>query len=401
MKNSQLKKIKEASINLSQKSEKEKNRFLECLSRVILERKDEILLANKRDVCLAKDPSAGSGQASSEEAFVQRLVLDEKGIEAMIDRIQNLIKLRGPVGITLEEKVLNNGIILKKVSVALGVILVIYESRPEVTVDIAALCIKSGNGVILKGGSEAENTNNALFACIRDALLKSCFSSEMVSHVTNKKETLHLLQQNKFIDLVIARGGYEMVKDVQSKSKIPVLAHSVGGARIYVDDSADLKKATKILLNAKTSKPSACNSLDTVLIHKNISKEFTKKLVKQFQSVGVRIVNNWRKEFLGLTVGIKIVEDVDDAVLFVQKYSKKHSEGIIAENKKAIEKFVSSIDSAAVFVNCSTRFHDGFEFGMGTEMGIATGKLHARGPVGLRELTTYKWVAGGKGQIRI
>lgn len=400
-------KINEASRQLSQKTEKEKNLFLQNLSDILKKNETVILEANERDILNAKKDKLSA-------AFIQRLTLDQKGIEVLQTKLSNLQKLKSGIGTVLEKKLLENGINLKKVSVPLGVISIIYESRPEVTIDVAALCVKSGNAAILKGGSEAIHTNEALYTCILKALNKSQIAKETISLVHDKHSVEKLLKQNQDIDLVIARGGYEMVKNVMNQSKIPVLAHSAGGARIYVDKSADLSHAIDILINAKISKPAACNSLDTILIHKDIANSFIAKLLKRLNESGITVMGDnyisrlanvkrttdWDTEFLDLTVSVKMVDNADEAIRFTNKHTKRHTEGIIAEDRDTINKFTKNIDAAAIFVNCSTRFHDGYEFGLGSEIGIATGKLHARGPVGLKELTTYKWEVYGRGQIR-
>ncbi|MEK7140942.1 MAG: glutamate-5-semialdehyde dehydrogenase, partial [Patescibacteria group bacterium] len=313
------------------------------------------------------------------------------------------------IGEIIEERTDKNKLFLKKVRTPLGVIAVIYEARPEVTIDVAALCIKSGNAVILKGGSQALETNKTLYACILAALEKTGIDKETVSFISsNSRRTINwLLKKNEYVDLVIARGGYGLVKAVLNQSTIPVLAHAAGGARIYIDASADLSMAEEIILNAKTSKPATCNSLDTIVVHRNIVNKFIDRITNVLEMQHVKVINDqkatekvWNTEFLGLTVAIKVVKDVKEAVNFINRHSKRHSEGVVAEDKKVIDYFVDSIDAAALFVNCSTRLHDGYVFGLGSEMGISTGKLHARGPVGLKELTTYKWEMYGNGQIR-
>ena len=294
------------------------------------------------------------------------------------------------------------GIRLKKVRVPLGVVGIIYESRPNVTLEAAALALKSGNAVILKGGKEAINTNREIVSCIHKAFKKQHLPKEIVLFLdtADRRVVDALIKADKYIDILIPRGGYELVKKVQVNSTIPVLAHSAGGARIYIDKSADINKALRICLNAKINRPATCNSLDTVVVHKGIAGIFLPKFYKLMSQNGVEIRNNYETEFLDKIVAIKVVKDVNGAIRFIKKYSKGHSEGIIAVDKRAIEKFVQEIDAAGLFVNCSTRLHDGFIFGLGAEIGIATAKLHARGPVGLKELTTYKWIAYGKGQIR-
>lgn len=404
-----LKQVKKAGIQLSQLTEEKRNMFLEYLIDALLYNKNDIVKANKLDIKNARNNNMS-------EAFIQRLILDKKGIEKLIEKLNSLKDLTSTIGSTLSSKKLKNGIVLRKIVVPLGVILIMYESRPEVTIEAAALCIKSGNAVLLKGGSEAFCTNRILYTCIQKALKNADLAKETIQLLENRKEISKLLKQNKYIDVVIARGGYDMVKNVMNQTNIAVLAHACGGARIYIDKSADLKIVNNIIINAKTGKSSACNSLDTVLIHKDIAFTLIPSLIKKLQAVGVKVLgdtivskltnarkasqSDWQTEFLGLTVGIKVVKNLEEAIDFINTYTKRHSEGIIAEDNTVISAFVSSIDAAGIFINCSTRFHDGYEFGMGSEMGIATGKLHARGPVGLKELTTYKWEVYGNGHIR-
>ena len=392
--------IHKAASQLRRLSEKQKNQFLKHLAEEISSKKNEILSANEKDVSEAE-------KKGWDKAFLHRLTLDEKGVDAIVKRLSAMETLTSDLGKAIEERKLPNGVILKKIRVPLGTILIIYEARPEVTIDVASLCIKSGNCVVLKGGSEALRTNSALYNCIVSALKKSGIEKGAVTFIesTERKELYSLLKRSDVIDLVIARGGYKMVADVMNRSNIPVLAHAAGGARIYVDKSADLEKAINIVVNAKITKPAACNSVDTVVIHKDIASTFVPKLTAKLKEKGVTIIEkpkekDFEKEFLDLVICFKIVADVDEALAFIQKYSKKHSEGIVAEDKNVIDTYTKTIDAAALFINCSPRLHDGFEFGLGAEMGIATGKLHARGPVGLIELTTYKWEAYGDGQVR-
>lgn len=391
-----LKTIKDSFIKLSNKSEKERNIFLTNLADELLENKDRILSANKKDLQKAK-----KGKLS--EAFIQRLKLEEVDLKKIIERVRQVRTLDSRIGEIIEKKINDTGLEIHKVRVSIGTILIIYESRPEVTIDVTCLCIKSGNVAILKGGSEALETNLVLYECIKKSLIRSNFPKEAVYFIKsrNKNTVKKLLKRNDMIDLIIARGGYAMVKDIQNNSSIPVLAHSSGGARIYIDKSADLSIVEKILINAKITKPSACNSLDTVLIHKDLKDKLLLKIIKSFRKNKVEIITGkWNQEFLGMKVSIKIVDSLAGAIDFINTYSKKHSEGIIAQDKNVINKFCQSIDSATVFVNSSTRLHDGYVFGLGAEMGIATGKFHARGPVGLKELSIYKWIVYGKGHIR-
>lgn len=391
-----LEKIKQSTNKLSAASEGQRNAFLRHLSEVLLKRQPEIIEANKEDLAKAKTQGLSP-------AFIERLGLDEAGVKKLTLKLKSIEKLYAGIGEIIEERDDEKKLVFKKVRVPLGVIAIIYEARPEVTIDVAALCIKSGNAVILKGGSEAVGTNKILYACILTALKKTKLDKEIVSFISskNREKMTWLLKKHEYIDLVIARGGYGLVKAVLNKSTIPVLAHTAGGARIYVDKTADLSVAEKVIINAKTSKPAACNALDTIVIHQNIASVFLAKITSRLKDNGVKIVNDdWDTEFLELSVSIKIVKDVKEAVDFINQHSKRHSEGLIASDKRVIDYFTKSVDAAALFVNCSTRLHDGYVFGLGSEMGISTGKLHARGPVGLKELTTYKWEVYGNGQIR-
>lgn len=392
-----LKNIQLAATQLSNATEEHRDLFLKYLSEAILEHKYEIVQANKKDI----DDSKRKGQPSS---FLERLILDEKEIKQLDLKLESIAKLQSHLGEVIEEISDEQGLTIKKIRVPLGVIAIIYEARPEVTIEVAALCVKSGNAVILKGGSEAVQTNQILYNCILTVLERAGFAKETVSFISSsdRKITDDLLKQDKYIDLIIARGGYELVRSVLDKSSIPVLAHAAGGARIYIDKSADLSIAENLIINAKTSKPAACNSIDTIVLHQDIAAAFIPTITNSLSKVNVKIATNedWDKEFLGLALNIKIVQNVDEAISFINKHSKKHSEGIVASDTEAIEQFTNSVDAAALFINCSTRLHDGYVFGLGSEMGISTGKLHARGPVGLIELTTYKWEVYGNGQIR-
>jgi glutamate-5-semialdehyde dehydrogenase len=391
--------IKQSFIKLNRKSEKERNLFLLNLIKSLKKNKEKIIRANNKDLDIASKNGLSS-------AFLDRLKFQESEFLNTISQVKATIHLKSGIGEILEKRNLLNGTVLKKVSVPIGIILVIFESRPEVVIDVISLCIKSGNAIILKGGSEALNTIKVFYECVKCSLAKTHFPELSVELIENKKQIYNLIGQKDIIDLVIARGGYQMVEDIVNKSKVPVLAHSAGGARIYVDASANLEKALKIIVNAKVSKPSACNSLDTVLISEKIAPIFLPELIARLKSYHVEIFTDkksddfWDEEFLSLKIGIKIVKGIEEAVDFICRFGKLHSEGIIAKDKKVISLFTKAVDAAGIFVNCSTRLHDGGVFGMGTEMGISTGKLHARGPVGLRELTTYKYIIEGKGQIR-
>ncbi len=404
-----LEKLRTASMALALSTERERNLFLKNFAEILKKRKHMIIRANVKDVEKAR-------KNKLPVAFIQRLILDAGGIETMYDKLKSVINLSSGVGEVIGPTVRRRGLLVQKRRVPLGVLLVIYESRPEVTVDVAALCIKSGNVAILKGGSEAKFTNQVLHRCITDSLFRTALSRDSVTFIAGRKEVKQLLRRNDRIDLVIARGGYKMVKSIMNESTIAVLAHAAGGARIYVDKSADQSIAARVIVNSKTDKAAACNSLDTILVHRSIAHTFLPKIAQLLNSHGVSLLGGrdaariikvkhitekeWHKEFLGLQVGVKIVKDVTDATAFMNKYGKRHSEGIVARDVQKIRQFTRSVDAAGLFVNCSTRLHDGYVFGLGSEMGISTGKLHARGPVGLKELTTYTWEVYGKGNIR-
>lgn len=388
--------MKKAALELAQKTETEKNAFLKQLATELKKYKTAIIDANHLDIKNARKNNLST-------AFLQRLTLDEKGINDLTNKVLEMQKISAGIGEIIEKKVVEDDLLLQKTRVPIGVITIIYEARPEVTIDVAALCIKSGNVAILKGGSEAMQTNKILYKCIAEVLKKTGFRKETINFITStkRKDVIELLKRNDLIDLVIARGSYAMVRAVQQHSSIPVLAHSVGGARIYIDKSADLSIVEKIIINAKVTKPSACNSLNTIIIHKKLEGTLLNPLSERLKQEGVTIVkDDWTTEFLDMKVSIKIVDNVEVAIKFINKYGNGHSEGIIATDPAVIALATSQVDTAALFVNCSPRLHDGYVFGLGSEMGIATGKLHARGPVGLMELTIYKWIAYGKGHIR-
>ena len=388
--------MKKAARELSQKTERQKNAFLGELAAILKNYKKRILEENTRDLKAAKKQNLPS-------AFLERLTLDEKGFDGLVRKVLKMQRLDAGIGKIIEEKTVEGDLLLHKVRVPIGIIAIVYEARPEVTIDIAALCIKSGNVAILKGGSEAIQTNIILYKCVIEALNKTDFRKESINFIssTKRNDILDLLKRNDLINLIIARGSYAMVRYIQQHSSIPVLAHSSGGARFYIDKSADVSLVKRILINAKITKPSACNSLDTIVIHKALVERLLPDIQRWMSNEGVEIVeNDWMTEFLDLRVSIKIVDNIDEAIRFVNTYSKRHSEGIIATDTHAIQQYTAQVDAAALFVNCSSRLHDGYVFGLGSEMGIATGKLHARGPVGLKELTIYKWIVYGKGHIR-
>lgn len=421
-----LSKTKEATRDLALISKEKKKSVLLSLKKILEERKNEVFEENVKDIEAAK-------KIGRNAAFIDRLSFTDKNFVGMVDSLGDIAKLSSGLGEVIEEREIENGVRLEKIRVPLGVIGIIYESRPNITVEVFALCLMSGNGCVLKGGTDAIRSNRILYKYVQEALEKNGVSKDVVCFLdtTDRAVVTELLKQREFIDVIIPRGGYELVKKVVEESAIPVLYHAEGGARIYVDASADLDMALNICVNAKTNRPATCNSLDTVVVNEKIAERFIPVLVDALdefnvvikgdkqtididqrskikdqnhsskpKNINIATDEDFKTEFLDYVVAIKVVRDVDEAIEFIQEYSKKHSEGIVAKDKDVIDKFVKEIDAAALFVNCSTRLHDGGVMGFGAEMGIATGKLHARGPVALKELTTYKWIAWGEGQIK-
>jgi glutamate-5-semialdehyde dehydrogenase len=342
----------------------------------------------------------------------------------MAQDVRSIAGLVDPVGETIESKTLDNGLSLEKRRVPLGVIASIYESRPNVTVDITALCLKSGNACILRGGKESINSNTALASLIHRAIVPAGIAQETVQYIDNPDRTLvnTLLQMKEYVSLLIPRGGSGLIKFVTEHATMPVVTGGIGVCHTYIDQTADLKMAADIVFNAKVQRPTVCNALDTVLIHAGIALSCLPLIVKRLREAevelhcdqralsilgpepGVNILpaleEDWGKEFLSLTAAIKLVDSLDDALAHIETYGSGHSDAIITEDQSAANRFLDEVDSCAVYVNASTRFTDGAQFGFGAEVGISTQKFHARGPMGLRELTSYKWLVRGTGQIR-
>lgn len=408
----QLKLAKEASKKLSSASESERNKALELISEELLRSEDFIILENKKDIEEGKKNNLS-------EALLDRLLLNEKRLSGMVSGIKKVIAQSDPVGKVLDTKKHFNGMTIEKISVPLGVICVIYEARPNVTTDAVALALKSGNAIILRGSQHAAYSNQAIVNVVNKALSKSSLSSNLVQFISSKdrEETIKILQEDKLIDLVIPRGGEDLKNFVQKHSKIPVIGAGGGTCHLFIDESADQESAIKIAINAKTQRPGVCNAVETVLVHKNISKEFLPKLEKSFKEKNVEIFacdrtksiindvkdvgdDDWYKEYLDLKISIKTVESIDEAINHINKYGTKHSESIVTKDKANAKQFQNEVDAACVYVNASTRFTDGEEFGFGAEVGISTQKLHARGPIGLEQLTTYKYLINGNGNVR-
>ena len=365
-----------------------------------------------------KDLEAGRMKGLS-AAMLDRLELSDKVVDSMITGLQEVCGLADPVGSVDNLALRPNGLQVGRMRVPLGVIAMIYESRPNVTIDAAALCLKTGNAVILRGGSEAIHSNIALARLLQDALSDVGINKKAVQvvPVTDRKAVHVLLQQDEYVDLVIPRGGESLIRSVSESSRIPVLKHYKGVCHIYVDDEADLAKATPIVLNAKTQRPGVCNALEGLLVHKAVAKRYLPEVVKALTEAGVevrgceksvaispliRLAGNddWGREFLSLVMVLKVVDDMAEAMDYIRQHGSQHTEVILTENYTKARKFIAQVDASAVMVNASTRFNDGGQLGLGTEIGISTTKLHAYGPMGLEELTTRKFVVFGEGQVR-
>ena len=387
------KKAKDASKKLATISSEIKNKALLAIAESLDSSQELIFEANKKDLELA------NGEISS--ALYNRLKLDENKMRDMIQGIIDIYELNDPIGKVLMQRSLDTGLVLSKISCPIGVLGIIFEARPDVISQISALAIKSSNAVILKGGKESINTNKAIMNAIQSALSQiEEFPQNVLTQVFTRDDVKLMLEQDKYIDLIIPRGGNSLVQFVKSNTKIPVLGHADGICHIYIDEFADLEKAKRIVIDAKTQYPSACNSVETLLIHKNFSAK--DDLLNAIKKAGVELVftpDSWHKEYSDTILAVKEVSSIEEAIDHINEYSSGHTESIITENRENAQLFLSAIDSAGVYHNVSTRFADGFRYGFGAEVGISTNKTHARGPVGLDGLTIYKYTIQGNGDI--
>lgn len=406
-----------ASRELSKLSSEVKAKALVNLAECLRDRQSEVIDANRYDFQRANENKMSN-------ALTDRLILESNTLENMAQDVLRIASLSDPIGRELDMKTLPNGLRVGKVSVPIGVIGAIYESRPNVTVDIASLCFKSGNAVILRGGSEAASSNRVLASIIRDGFAVSDIPDDAVQLInsSDRKLVKEMLLMDTYIDLIVPRGGAELVRLVAQEARMPAITGGIGVCHTYVDENADLDMAKEIVNNAKVQRPYVCNALDTVIIHSSVASDFLDKIMSQWaiEEVEVRAdlrtrsilgerddltiktatEDDWGQEFLSLTAAIKIVDNIDEAIAHIQEYTSGHTEAIITDDNSAAMRFLDEVDAGVVMVNASTRFNDGSQFGLGAELGISTGKLHARGPIGLNELTTYKWVVYGSGQIR-
>ena len=400
---------KEASYQLQNVSSETKNKALAAIAKELVRRKQEIFAANKADVENAKKTGLSA-------VLVKRLRFDQQKLDEALRSIESLISIEDLVGRLIEKTELDDGLILEKVTTSIGVIAVVFESRPDALVQISTLCIKSSNAVILKGGSEAENTNKVLASAINDAIIGVDKRFEnAVQMVSTREEIKDLLKLDGLIDLVIPRGSNELVRSIQESTRIPVLGHAEGICHTYVDKDADVDMAVSISYDAKCQYPAVCNAMETLLVHKDAASKFLPKMAEKFRSAGVELrgdektrkmipakpatEEDWRTEYNDLVLSIKTVESIDEAVDHINRYGSHHTDAIVTENEATAKKFLSSVDSSSVLWNCSTRFADGFRYGLGAEVGISTNKTHARGPVGLEGLTIYKFRLMGKGHV--
>ena len=390
-----------------------KNAALAEISRALIENSDKIIEANQKDLAAARE----NGMSVSMQ---DRLMLNEDRIKGIASAVDELIKLEDPIGKVDNGSVRPNGMRITKIRVPMGVIGMIYESRPNVTADAATLCLKTGNAVILRGGKEAYNSNKCICEIMRDAVEKAGFPKDIIQFVddTTREVTTELMRCDKYLDLLIPRGGAGLIKAVTKNATVPVIETGTGNCHLYVDDSADIEMAVNITDNAKTQRPSVCNAIETLLVHKNIAEKFLPAVKKKLDEHNVEIrgcaetkrilgdcvvpatEEDYATEFGDYIIAVRVVDDISQAIEHIAEYSTGHSECIVTNDLSNANKFKSEVDSACVYVNASTRFTDGGMFGFGAEIGISTQKLHARGPMGLYEITTNKYLIDGNGQVR-
>ncbi len=400
--------MKSASPKMAATSGDDRNRALKAVKDALIKNKDEIFKANAADLENAKE-------AGTSKAVVKRLKFDEGKLQSVTEGIDNLINLPDPVGRIMMARELDEGLVLKRVSCPIGVIGVIFEARPDALVQISSLCIKSGNCAILKGGKETVNTNNTLFEIIKSSVIEAGLPSDCLFKAEQHNEIDELLKCDRDVDLLIPRGSNAFVQYIMNNTRIPVMGHADGVCHVYVDKAADYDKAVKIIIDAKTQYTAACNAAETLLIDKAIAADFLPEAAAALKAHGVGLRGNeevselievekmsddeYNREYLDLIMSVKIVDGVGEAIEHINRFGSHHTDAIITEDSEAAEYFMNMVDSAGVYQNASTRFADGFRYGFGAEVGISTSKLHARGPVGLEGLMTYKYKLYGSGQI--
>lgn len=405
-------KCKQAATQVAELSENDKNALLESMAAELEAQADSVLAANAEDMKAAREKGIG-------EAMLDRLALDEERLAGIADALRFVASLPDPVGQVTRSEKSDKGFTIEHVRVPLGVIAMIYEARPNVTADAAALCLKAGNGVILRGGSEAIRSNQAIAACLRTALTKAGVSEYAVVLLDDlsREAMLELMQLSDIVDLIIPRGGEGLIRFVTENARVPVIKHYKGVCHLYVDGSADLDKALDILVDGKTTRPAACNSLETLLVSKSVAGDFLPRASKALRECGVELLGDaasreiapdmgpaddeaYATEFLALKLSIRVVDDVDAAIAHIRRFGSDHTEVIVAEDRAVAERFVHALRSAVVMINTSSRFSDGGELGLGAEIGISTTRLHAYGPMGAEALTIERFVLRGDGQVR-
>ena len=401
---------KQASVSLALFGQTAKNQALLTIADSLESRAAEILQANKKDIEFAKSQGISA-------AIIDRLLLSESRLKAIADDVRNVASLPDPVGQVIDGGVLASGLKIERQRVPLGVILTIYEARPNVTIDVASLCLKTGNAVILRGGKETKFTNAVLIEVVQNALEKAGLPKLAVQAITDPDRVLllELLKLDRYIDMVIPRGGAGLHQFCKENSTIPVIVGGIGVCHLFVEKTADQEKALDVIVNAKTQRPSTCNTLETLLVDRAIVAEFLPKLVAKMKEVGVTLHSDdlqnadgiepldqdkLRQEWLSLDLSVVVVDGLDAAIAHIREYGSQHSESILTSDYKLARQFVAQVDAAAVYINASTRFTDGAQFGLGAEVAVSTQKLHARGPMGLEALTTYKWVCEGDYLVR-
>lgn len=407
---------KKAAFELQKLSSEKKNEALDKVAEALIADSASILQANAIDVEKARE-------RGTSEAMIDRLCLTDARIQSMAEGLKQITELDDPIGEVLSETTRPNGLRLQKIRVPMGVIGIIYESRPNVTADAFGLCFKAGSAVILRGGSDAIESNKAIVKTISDALIQCGVKNDAVQLVTDtSRETAkEMMQMNKYIDLLIPRGGAGLIRTVVEQATIPVIETGTGNCHVFVDETADLNMAVSIIENAKTQRMGVCNACESLVVHEKIASEYLPDICKMLNKKGIEIraaqkafdlcpnlgeimknatEEDYGTEYLGPIISIQVVKNVDEAIEHINRFTTHHSEAIVTGNMENAEKFLNEIDAAAVYVNASTRFTDGFEFGFGAEIGISTQKLHARGPMGLREITSYKYKIYGDGQVR-
>ncbi|MBE3095776.1 MAG: glutamate-5-semialdehyde dehydrogenase [Planctomycetes bacterium] len=401
-----------ASRSLAAASTNAKNAALVAMAAALRSSADALLKENAAD-------TAGAKAAGLSAALIERLMLTRDRVEKMARSIEEIAGLRDPVGEIIEGYTRPNGLQIQRVRVPLGVILAIYESRPNVTSDVAALCLKSGNAAILRGGKESLRSNLAIHKALAEAVTSQGLPADALQMIDNPDRDLlaALLHEDRSIDVVIPRGGEALIRAVAEQSTIPVIKHYKGVCHVYVDDLADLDMAEAICFNAKVQRAATCNAMETMLVHKNVAARFLPRICRRMAEAGVELrgdervrricphtqpatEEDWFAEYLDLVLSIRVVDDIQEAIDHIARYGSGHTDAIVSEDLRHVQQFVREVDSSSVMVNTSTRFSDGGEYGLGAEVGISTDKLHARGPMGIRDLTTYKWIVYGNGQLR-